>query len=202
MKVNANMHMLKIPSRLNPDEFTHPVVMINEDKMLLIDSAYPGELETIKTAFYNEGLDINNLSHILLTHKGFDNLGCTRDILEAFPNVKVMANSEDSKLSIDIKLNDNDPTPGFENLKVISTPGHTPSHISLYLKDEELLVAGNLLDIQLNLLSLMDGCLNVDNRAYINSVRKVSRFPISKVISYHGGMLEGTITQGIRCLVN
>ena len=100
MKVNANMHMLKIPSRLNPDEFTHPVVMTNNDKMLLINSGYPGELETIKNAFYNEGLDISNLTHILLTHKGFDNLGCTRDILEAFPNVKVMANSEDSKLSI------------------------------------------------------------------------------------------------------
>ena len=202
MKLDANMYMLKIPSKMQPDKFTHPVVIINKDKMLLIDSAYPGDLETIKTAFYEEGLDINNLSHILLTHKGFDNLGCTRDIVKNFPNVKVMANSEDSKLSIDIKLNNNDIAPGFENIKVISTPGHTPSHISLYVKDQELLVAGNLLDIELNLLRLMDECLNADNHAYINSVKKISKLPISKVISYHGGMLEGTITQGIRCLVN
>ncbi len=202
MKVNANIYMLKIPSKVQPDKFTHPVVIINKDKMLLVDSAYPGELESIKNAFYDEGLDINNLNYILLTHKGFDNLGCTKDIIKTFPNVKVMANCDDSKFSIDIKLNNNDFTPDFENIKVISTPGHTPNHISLYLKDQELLVAGNLLDIQLNLLSLMDKGLNADNKAYINSVKKVSKLSISKVISYHGGMLEGTISQGIKCLVN
>lgn len=202
MKVNPNIYMLKIPSKMQPDKFTHPVVIVNRDKMLLIDSAYPGELETIKTAFYDEGLDINNLSHLLLTHKGFDNLGCTKDILKTFPKVKVMATSDDSKFSIDIKLNNNDFTPDFENIKVISTPGHTPGHISLYIKDQELLVAGNLLDIQLNLLSLIDEGLNCDNCAYIDSVKKVSKLPINKVISYHGGMLEGTISQGIRCLVN
>lgn len=202
MKINANMYMLKIPSKVQPDKVTHPVVITNKDKMLLVDSAYPGELESIKYAFYDEGLDINNLSHIILTHKGLDNLGCSRDIVKNYPKVKVMANSEDSKCSIDIKLNNNDITPDFENIRVISTPGHTPNHISLYIKDQELLVAGNLLDIELNLLRLMDEGLNSDNNAYINSVKKISKLPINKVISYHGGMLEGTITEGIRCLVN
>ncbi|MEG0857437.1 MAG: MBL fold metallo-hydrolase [Terrisporobacter sp.] len=202
MKVNDNIYMLKIPSKMQPDQFTHPVIITNKDKILLIDSAYPGELETIKNAFYNEGLDINNLSHIILTHKGFDNLGCTKNILKTFPNIKVMAHSNDGKFSIDVKLNNNDFIPDFKNVRVISTPGHSPGHISLYVKDQELLVAGNLLDIELNLLKLTDKGLNIDNQTYINSVKKVSNLSINKVISYHGGMLEGTITQGIKCLVN
>ena len=201
MKINDNIYMLKIPSKLSPDKFTYPVVIINKDKMLLIDSAYPGELESIKNAFSNEDLDINNLSHILLTHKGFDNLGCSRDILKAYPKVKVMANCDDSKLSIDINLNNKDSTPDFQNIKIITTPGHTPDHISLYLKDEELLVAGNLFNIEVNLLMLLDECLNADNIAYINSIKKISKLPINKIISYHGGMLEGTITQGIKSLI-
>ena len=142
-----------------------------------------------------------HLSYILLTHKGFDNLGCTKDIVNAIPDVIVMAPSLDNKFLVHIKLNDNDITPHFDNIKVISTPGHTPSHVSLYIKDEELLIAGNLLNIQLNLLELTNKGLNFDNETYLNSVKKVSQLPISKVISYHGGMLEGTISAGIKSLI-
>lgn len=201
MKVNDNIYMLKIPTKMHSDKFTYPVVIMNKGKMLLVDSAYPGEFETIRTAFYKEGLDIRYLSHILLTHKGFDNLGCTKDIVKAIPNVIVMAPSLDNKVLVHIKLNDNDITPHFDDIKVISTPGHTPGHVSLYIKDEELLIAGNLLNIQLNLLELTNKGLNFDNETYLNSVKKVSKLPISKVISYHGGMLEGTISAGIKSLI-
>ena len=201
MKVNDNIYMLKIPTKLNPEQFTYPVVIVNKGKMLLVDSAYPGEFDTIRTAFYNEGLDIRYLSHMLLTHKGFDNLGCTKDIVKAIPNVIVMAPSLDNKFLVHIKLDDNDITPHFDNIKVISTPGHTPGHVCLYIKDEELLIAGNLLNIQLNLLELTNKGLNFNNDTYLDSVKKVSRLPISKVISYHGGMLEGTISAGIKSLI-
>ena len=55
MKVNDNMYMLKIPTKMHPDKFTYPVIIFNKGKMLLVDSAYPGEFETIRTAFYKEG---------------------------------------------------------------------------------------------------------------------------------------------------
>ena len=202
MKVNDNMYMLKIPTKMQPDKFTYPVVIVNKGKTLLVDSAYPGEFDTIRTAFYKEGLDIRYLSHILLTHKGFDNLGCAKDIVKNIPNVTVMAPSLDNKFLVHIKLKDNDITPFFDNIKVISTPGHTPNHISLYIKDEELLIAGNLLDIKLNLPVLVEEGLNFDNETYINSLKKVSKLPINKVITYHGGMLEGTINSGIKALIN
>ena len=202
MKVNDNIYMLKIPTKLNPEQFTYPVVIVNKGKMLLVDSAYPGEFDTIRTAFYKEGLDIRYLSHMLLTHKGFDNLGCAKDIVKAIPNVIVMAPSLDNKFLVHIKLDDNDTAPYFDNIKVISTPGHTPGHVCLYIRDEELLISGNLLNIQLNLLELTNKGLNFDNDTYLDSVKKVSRLPISKVISYHGGMLEGTISAGIDALIS
>lgn len=202
MKVNDNIYMLKIPTKMHPDKFTYPVIIVNKGKTLLVDSAYPGEFDAIRTAFYKEGLDIRYLSHILLTHKGFDNLGCIKDIVKYLPNVVVMAPYLDNKFLVHIKLKDNDSIPFFENVKVISTPGHTTAHVSLYIKDEELLVAGNLLNIELDLLALTDEELNFDNESYINSLRKVSKIPISKVISYHGGMLEGTINAGIKALIN
>ena len=201
MRVNDKMYMLKIPTKTHPDKFTYPVVILSDKKMLLVNSAYPGEFETIRTAFYKEGLDFNKLSHILLTHIGFDNLGCTKDILKILPNVIVMAPKLDNNHIVHIKLNDNDITPHFDNLKVISTPGHTPGHICLYVKDEELLIAGNLLNIELNLLGLTNKGLNFDNETYLDSVKKVSKLPINKVISYHGGMLEGTINAGIKALI-
>ncbi len=202
MKVNDHIYMLKIPSALNPDEFTYPVIIFNKGKTLLVDCAYPGEFNTLRTAFYKEGLDIRFLSHILLTHKGFDNLSCAKDIIKNIPDVKVMAHSTDDKFPVDIKLKDNDIIPYFENIKVISTPGHTPAHISLYALQEELLIAGNLLNVECNLLQLTDERLNFDNETYLDSLKKVSRLPINKVISYHGGMLEGTISAGIKTLIS
>ena len=202
MKVNDNMYMLKIPTKMHPDKFTYPVVIFNKGKMLLIDSAYPGEFDTIRTAFYKEGFDIRFLSHIILTHRGIDNLGCTKDIVKYVPDVTVMAPSLDNKSLVHVKLCDNDITPCFDNIKVISTPGHTPNHISLYMEDEKLLIAGNLLDIELNLLQKIDEGLNFDNETYLKSLKKVSKLPIDKVISYHGGMLEGTITSGIKSLIS
>ncbi len=202
MKVNDNIYMLKIPTKLAPNKFTYPVIIVNNGKILLVDSAYPGEFNTLKTAFYKEGLDIRYLSHILLTHKGFDNLSCARDIVKTLPDVIVMAPSLDNKSMVHIKLKDNDTTPYFDDIKIISTPGHSPNHISLYLKKEELLIAGNLLDIDLNFLVLNDKDSNFDNETYIKSVKKVSKLPINKIISYHGGMLEGTISLGIKSLIN
>ena len=202
MKVNDNIYMLKIPTKMHPDKFTYPVIIVNKGKMLLVDSAYPGEFETIRAAFYKEGLDIRYLSHILLTHKGFDNLGCIKDIVKYLPNITVMAPYLDNKFLVHIKLKDNDSIPFFENVKIISTPGHTPAHVSLYIQDEELLIAGNLLDIQLDLPALTDKDLNFDNETYLNSLRKVSKIPIQKIISYHGGMLEGTINAGIKTLIS
>ena len=202
MKVNDNIYMLKITSSLNPDEFTYPVIIFNKGKTLLVDCAYPGEFNAIRTAFYKEGLDINYLSHILLTHKGFDNLGCAKEIIKNVPDVKVMAHWSDDKFSVDIKLKDKDIIPNFENIKVISTPGHTPTHISLYALDEELLIAGNLLNIECNLLQLTNKGLNFDNETYLDSLKKVSRLSINKIISYHGGMLEGTISAGIKTLIS
>ena len=111
MKVNDNMYMLKIPTKMHPDKFTYPVIIFNKGKILLVDSAYPGEFETIRTA----------------------NLGCIKDIIKYVPDIIVMAPSLDNKSLVHIKLSDNDITPHFENIKVISTPGHTPNHISLYI---------------------------------------------------------------------
>ena len=44
--------------------------------------------------------------------------------------------------------------------------------------------------------------INFDNETYLKSVRKVSKLPIDKIISYHGGMLEGTISAGIKSLIS
>ena len=83
-----------------------------------------------------------------------------RYISESSTVVKI---SLDNKSLVHVKLCDNDITPCFDNIKVISTPGHTPNHISLYMEDEKLLIAGNLLDIELNLLQKIDEGLNFDN---------------------------------------
>ena len=104
MKVNDNMYMLKIPTKMHPDKFTYPVIIFNKGKILLVDSAYPGEFETIRTAFYKEGFDIRFLSHIILTHRGFDNLGCIKDIIKYVPDIIVMAPSLDNKSLVHIKL--------------------------------------------------------------------------------------------------
>ncbi|WP_331281293.1 MBL fold metallo-hydrolase [Paenibacillus sp. UNC451MF] len=80
---------------------------------------------------------------------------------------------------------------------VISTPGHTPGHISLYHKPSRTLIAGDAMVVENGQLQgpSPDQTLNMEQA--LLSLKKLSQYDIQTVICYHGGQYTGDANRRI-----
>lgn len=104
-------------------------MLINETQheTICID---PGEAKPVLDFLQREGLD---LKAIILTHHHFDHIDGVPELLAAYPGVPVYG-PEDSRIpKLTHVLHDQDPLSIDScQFQIISTPGHTATHISLY----------------------------------------------------------------------
>jgi glyoxylase-like metal-dependent hydrolase (beta-lactamase superfamily II) len=98
---------------------------------------------------------------------------------------------QNSYVHVDQTLADGEELPGFPRARVIHTPGHTPGHISLYLSSQKTLVAGDVLTVEDGDLVVTPSNLNDDAGDYRQSLLKLARLDIKRVICYHGGLYQG-----------
>jgi glyoxylase-like metal-dependent hydrolase (beta-lactamase superfamily II) len=101
------------------------------------------------------------------------------------------------KANIDKTVVDGEELPYCGGIIIIHTPGHTPGHICLYLKQSKTLIAGDSLNI-------IDGELvgpnpqnTPDMDSAIKSLKKFIQHDIENVICYHGGLYTKNANQRI-----
>lgn len=99
------------------------------------------------------------------------------------------------KAKVDQIIADGDEIPLFGGIIVIHTPGHTPGHISLYLKQSKTLIAGDAFMIEEGRLVEPDNC--VDAGLAKKSLKRLLPFDIQTVICYHGGIFKDNVNQSI-----
>ncbi len=135
-----------------------------EGKAVLIDPGFSSDSEFQK---FEQALQQQNaeLIAVLLTHAHVDHvLGLPR-VLDRFDDIEVYLNHSDLNLwerfpeqskmfgiqtdGFDFVPAPMDEQEGFEigpfKMDVLYTPGHAPDHVSLYFKDEKILIAGDTL---------------------------------------------------------
>jgi glyoxylase-like metal-dependent hydrolase (beta-lactamase superfamily II) len=69
---------------------------------------------------------------------------------------------------------------------VISTPGHTPGHISLYLERSKVLIAGDALRAERGSLNGPNPSMTLEMRTALQSMRKLADLEIDTIVCYHG----------------
>lgn len=74
-----------------------PVILSDEQEMILIDCGYPNFLSLIKEAAQKEGLDISKLTKVIITHHDFDHMGTLAELKREYPSIKVMASMDEEK---------------------------------------------------------------------------------------------------------
>lgn len=72
-------------------------------------------------------------------------------------------------------------------ITVIHTPGHTPGHISLFLKRSRLLVSGDALRVEEGVLVGPAPGATPDMKLAVASLKKLAGLPVDRVLCYHGG---------------
>jgi glyoxylase-like metal-dependent hydrolase (beta-lactamase superfamily II) len=106
-----------------------------------------------------------------------------------------------STVAVDRTLADGDELPFCGGIEVIHTPGHTPGHISLYLKHQKVLIAGDMMRGTGGMLMNVDPLSNLDTALSMKSLRKLLKYDIDAVICYHGGLFRGEIKKRIEELI-
>lgn len=93
-------------------------------------------------------------------------------------------------VEIDELLTENEVLPFCGGCQVISTPGHTPGHISLYLTEFNTIITGDAMVLE-------DGKPEIANPQFAFnleqakvSLQRLLDLPAQKIISYHGGIKE------------
>lgn len=82
--------------------------------------------------------------------------------------------------------------------EVVWTPGHTPGHICLYLKDSRTLIAGDALNVTNSLLLPAPERLSFDMEMSRASMIKLTGYDIETVVCYHGGLYNENVNQRIK----
>ncbi len=88
-------------------------------------------------------------------------------------------------VAVDTLVNDGDELPILGGVKILHTPGHTPGSICLYLQNQKLLIAGDLLAHRLG-LKLPSRSFTADIAQEIQSVNRVACLEFDVICFGHG----------------
>jgi glyoxylase-like metal-dependent hydrolase (beta-lactamase superfamily II) len=92
------------------------------------------------------------------------------------------------KPKVDRTVVDGEILPYCGGIQVIHVPGHTPGHLCLYLSSVKTLVTGDALFVENRNLVPAPPFFNADTPTALASLKKLTRYDIETVISYHGGL--------------
>lgn len=215
MEISQGVYMLELDFHGN---IIHPTLLWDHEMAVLIDTGFPGQIEDLRMAMQKVGVSLDKLNSVILTHQDIDHIGCLPDILrECGSNVQVYAHELDKPyiqgeqpLLKDGQIK-NPPKGKVDNIllhgqelaccggiQVIHTPGHTPGHISLYLKRSKTLIAGDSLYSVNGMLGGIHEPTTINIEEARHSLQKVLDLDIESVICYHGGLSKGNMNDQIR----
>jgi glyoxylase-like metal-dependent hydrolase (beta-lactamase superfamily II) len=101
-------------------------------------------------------------------------------------------------VNVDLLLEDHQEFSWCRGAEIISTPGHTPGHISIYLKKGKTLIAGDALVVENGELGIANPQYTLDMREAKNSIKKLLNYDIERIICYHGGVFTENIREALQ----
>lgn len=215
MKISKGVEILDLEFNGN---IIHPTLLWDQEMAVLIDTGFPGQMEDLRVAMDKVGVSFDNLKVVILTHQDIDHIGSLPEIVRnCGSNIKVYAHELDKpyiqgdlpllkdvhianppKGKVDVALKDGQELPYCGGIRVIHTPGHTPGHISLYLKQNKTLVAGDSMYSVNGTLGGIHVPTTLDIKVARQSLKKYLDLDIESVVCYHGGLCNVNIKEQIQ----
>ena len=219
MEISKGVEMLHLEFHGN---IIHPTLLWNQEMAVLIDTGFPGQIEDLHVAMEKVGVSFDKLKVIILTHQDIDHIGSLPEILQEFgSNIKVYAHELDKpyiqgdlpllkdghienppKGKVNDTLIDGQELSFCGGIRVIYTPGHTPGHISLYLKQSKTLIAGDSMYSVNGIIGGIHAPTVLDIKEARLSLKKYLDLDIESVICYHGGLSKVNINDQIQKVIS
>ncbi|QWH17655.1 MBL fold metallo-hydrolase [Bacillus mycoides] len=217
MKIAKGVELLQLEFQ---EFIIHPILLWDDEMAVLIDTGFPGQIEDIRVEMGKVGVSFDKLKVVILTHQDIDHIGSLPELLQnCGSNIKVYAHELDKpyiegelpllkdalvqnppKGKVDDTLIDGQELPYCGGILIIHTPGHTPGHISLYLRKSKTLIAGDSMYSVNGILGGIHAPTTLDVKEAQNSLKKYLNLEIDSVVCYHGGLSKGNINEQIQKL--
>jgi glyoxylase-like metal-dependent hydrolase (beta-lactamase superfamily II) len=197
----------------------------------LVDAGLPDQTEAIGAALLEAGVGVRDLRRIIFTHQDLDHVGSgaalvrqsgarvlahsadapyiegrlrplkpSPEMLEQRPQMrKVLERLE--PVGVDEQVENGARLDLAGGTRVIPTPGHTPGHISLYLEESKILIAGDALTAEGGHLNGPNPSATLDMRTAIQSTQRLADLDIATIICYHGGVVSADANGQVRRIV-
>lgn len=210
MEIAKGIEMLQLEFQ----EFViHPILLWDDEMAVLIDTGFPGQIEDIQVEMEKVGVSFDKLKVVILTHQDIDHIGSLPELLQRCrSNIKVYAHELDKpyiegdlpllkdgnvenrpKGKVSDTMIDGQELPYCGGILILHTPGHTPGHISLYLKQSKILVAGDSMYSVNGMLGGIHAPTTINIKEAKQSLKKYLNLHIESVVCYHGGLSKGNI---------
>ncbi len=202
------------------DHTIHPAAVRTEKGLLLIDAGYDRAIEQLETNLANSGFEFADVRGLILTHQDGDHAGAAATVVSrsgatvfaherAAPfidgrkqPVKSPAGDRYTPSMVDVELVDGVSFGTVAGrMEVVFTPGHAPGHISLYLPDEELLIAADALTADADGLAGPSEQFTLEMAEALDSAERLATREIQTILCYHGGVVDAD-SSAIRAVVD
>ena len=90
-----------------------------------------------------------------------------------------------------------DVLPCCGGIEMVDTKGHMPGHLSLYIRQDKTLIAGDALVIKKGKLAIALPEYAVDLKEAQDSVRHLLDYDIDRILCYHGGVYDTYIRSSL-----
>jgi len=207
------------------------LIVDEHDDNTLVDAGLPDQMEAISAALVEAGIGVSDLRRIIFTHQDLDHVGSgaalvrqsgarvlahsadapyiegslrllkpSPEMLEQRPQMREVLERLEP-VGIDEYVEDGTRLDLAGGTKVISTPGHTPGHISLYLERLKVLIAGDALRAESGSLNGPNPSMTLEMRTAIQSIRRLADLEIDTIVCYHGGVVSEDVNGQLRRVV-
>ena len=225
MRIANNVEMLEFDSEKGA---LYPVLIWDENELVLIDTALPGQTELLRAAVSQAGFDLEKITMVILTHHDMDHIGSAKVLADMGAEIlaheqevpyisgkmtsiritemekrlhemsegervfleRMKAGAPYFYVNVDRLLSDDELLEICGGIQVLHTPGHTPGHIALWLKESNIIVAGDAALVSDGVLTGFAPDFNHDSPQADVSFQKMSGMDSAAVVCYHGGLYK------------
>jgi glyoxylase-like metal-dependent hydrolase (beta-lactamase superfamily II) len=200
MKINDSVYLLESTKGAY-------VYLIKGKENILIDTGFPWQGNAILKELEKLGIKLHGIKHILLTHYDIDHIG-NAVMLQNLTKAQLWASKEEIPY-----INGSLDRPGFKkylpyifrvnkpknikpyrenrninDIKIISTPGHTPGHVCLLYKD--VFFVGDLFENKNGTLRPYPKSWNWNQSLMMKSIDKISKLSYKWICPAHGSPIK------------
>ncbi len=126
--------------------FVSAYLLVRGTEVAIVDTGTSGNTGAIEATLSDVGLGWANVGNVILTHKHGDHVGSLPGVADAASQAVLGTGVEDvAAVSAPRSIEGYTDGQIVFGLQIITTPGHTPGHISVWDPDTAVLVAGDAL---------------------------------------------------------